>query len=264
MSEMIQAEDYLLIGAINHYLCNMYSTVQAQQYRENCEKLCSSLNKCGFHNALAAAKRYDTLSFPMDTAGRIMPTAAVQLKEIAATVSQVLYHEAEDRKTVTLKTGDVSEQLRNLPSIIPSGIQLTNAQMELLNEAIRCIECGAHRAASVMGWNVVFDYMRTWMLNNGKTKELNNGLMKICPKKKQIVQYEDFFDKEAPNERNILDAMAHQDSGPILGGEIYDHLIQYLRYRNKYAHASEKPVSAAKTNAYIEQLIDIILAPPFA
>jgi hypothetical protein len=43
-----------------------------------------------------------------------------------------------------------------------------------------------------------------------------------------------------------------------------DNLVQHLRYRNKYAHASEKPASAAKTNSYIEQLIDVITASPFA
>ena len=59
------------------------------------------------------------------------------------------------------------------------------------------------------------------------------------------------------------DSMGRQESGPIIGGELHDNLVLYLGMRNKYAHASEKPASAQKTNAYIEHLIDIITARPF-
>ena len=65
---------------------------------------------------------------------------------------------------------------------------------------------------------------------------------KECPKKKQIAEYEDFFDKDAPLERHVSDSMGRQESGPIIGGELHDNLVLYLRLRNKYAHASEKPV----------------------
>ena len=140
--------------------------------------------------------------------------------------------------------------------------KLTDQQHELLNETIRCIECGAYRAGAVMGWNVAYDYIRTWLVSN-KLAELNTGLAKAAPRRKQIAAYSDFYDKRSPDERTIITAMGHQASGPIIGGETHDHLVQYLRYRNKYAHASEKAASAAKTNAYIEHLIDIITSPPF-
>ncbi len=114
-----------------------------------------------------------------------------------------------------------------------------------------------------MGWNLAYDYMRQWVFDNRLT-DLKKGLLSVCPKAKEIKDYVDFFDKRAPSERDVIDAMARQESGPIIGGEGHDNLIQYLRYRNKYAHASEKSASVAKTNYLIEHLIDIITTvPPF-
>lgn len=114
-----------------------------------------------------------------------------------------------------------------------------------------------------MAWNLAYDYIRRWVFDN-RLAEFNRGLARVGPLKAPIATYDDFFEKDAPNERNVIDAVAHMDSGPIIGGELRDHLVQYLRYRNKYAHASEKSASAAKTNAYVEHLIDIITVAPFA
>ena len=133
-----------------------------------------------------------------------------------------------------------------------------------MNEVIRCIECGAYRAAAVMGWNLAYDYMRTWILDNNKQSDQNKGLAKVCPGKSLITEYGDFFPRDAPSERHIIDAMFHKDAGPIIGGKLHDRLLQYLYDRNDYAHATGKAASAAKTNAYVEHLIDIILAVPFA
>ena len=264
MAEPIKASDYLALGECIYYSRNAANS-QPAQYAEHVQKLVAQLTTCSFHSTAAAAMQFNGLTIPPDPiSGRIGNPAHLQFSMIAETVSKVLYNEASNRQTLALDPNEVTKRLRDFPTHLPSGKTLTVAQTELLNETIRCIECGAYRAAAVMGWNLAYDYMRQWAFDT-KLAELNAGFAKVCPKKKlPIVHYSDFFDKDAPNERNVIDAIANQDSGPIINGEVCDHLVQYLRYRNKYAHpTTEKSASAAKTNAYIEHLIDIISLPTF-
>lgn len=161
---------------------------------------------------------------------------------------------------VELKTTDVSDKLRALPT----KLMMTPNQQHLLDESIRCIECEAYRAGAVMGWNLAYDYIRQWVFNN-RLADFNGSLIILFPRRLPIADYSDWFSKDSPSEREFLDVCSHQQmtNGPIIGGELFDHLTQYLRYRNKYAHASETLPSADKTNGYLEHLIDIITNAPF-
>ena len=226
-------------------------------YAEHVEVVRLLMRDCGFANALNALNEFDRFRLFIRFAD-IEEAESKMLMAVANTIGAALYTEAQGQTTICLDLNEVSGRLRGLPSLAP----LTHEQMELMNETIRCIECGAYRAAAVMGWNIAYDYIRRWAFSN-KLSALNAGLAKECPQKKQIAQYEDFFEKDAPLERQVLDSMGRRESGPMIGGELHDNLVLYLRLRNKYAHASEKPASAQKTNAYIEHLIDIITARPF-
>ncbi len=261
MTDPISAHDYIRLGFLTRVL---YTTemCDSKAYYGVVRDTVKLLGDCGFWHSVSACQPFSRLNMA-NLEGKISGGDVAYFAAVAMSLDNVLREEASDRQTLALEIGAVSSRLRDLPKRLPTGKKLTDAQTEVLNETIRCIECGAYRAAAVMGWNLAYDYVRQWAFDN-KLAELNQGLTKVCPTKKQIAAYDDFFEVDAPNERNVLDAMARQDSGPIIGGRLHGHLVQYLDYRNKYAHASEKPASAAKTNAYIEHLIDIITSAPFA
>ena len=156
------------------------------------------MRDCGFANALNVLNEFDKFRLYIRYVG-IEEAESKMLTAVANTVGAVLHKEAQGQTTICLDVNEVSGRLRRLHFFVP----LTHEQMELMNETIRCIECGAYRAAAVMGWNMVYDYIRRWVFSN-KLSALNAGLGKECPRRKQIAQYEDFFDKDAPLERHVL------------------------------------------------------------
>jgi len=261
MIEPIDAVQYVMLGESFQKL-RFPDNLLASAYKEHVENVMALLSDCRFRTSLTAANQFDQFKLRgrRDT---IAEPEASTIQAVANTIGAVLYREAIQRKTLSLESGDVSERLRRLSSRLGAGKKLSDAQKELHSEAIRCIECGAYRAAAVMGWNLAYDYIRQWAFDN-RLVDLNKGLAKVCPPKTPIARYEDFFGKDAPNERQVIDALAEKDSGPIVGGKLHDHLVQHLDDRNKYAHASEKVATAYKSNAFIENLIDIITAAPFA
>jgi hypothetical protein len=215
---------------------------------------------CGFPAGLASAESLMTEAREL-AAGQTQAASTPLTGSANATMAAIIA-EADNRPTIALEVGVVSKRLRDFPGLLPPGKQLTDAQKELLREAIRCIECRAYRAGAVMGWNLAYDYIRRWVFST-KLADFNKGLARVCGGSVSITDYEDFFEVP-PTERQVVDAMADPGTGPIIGGKLRAHLVQHLDYRNKYAHASEKTASAHKTNAFIENMIDIITAAPFA
>jgi hypothetical protein len=139
------------------------------------------------------------------------------------------------------------------------------AQTALQQEAIRCLECKAFRAAIVTGWNMAYDYIRQWAFdlhlaafNNRLTAHYvqRNGTPQYDP----IADYRDFFDSQAPGERIVLDVLQLER---LIGGRLHGDLCKYLRDRNEVAHATGKSPTATQANAYIEHLIDILVGKPF-
>jgi len=221
----------------------------------------TDLDTCQFPNTRAAASSLENLSIPCVGGARIIaPQTANELGMAIRTLCKSLDSESAQRKTIGLDTTGVSARLRAL-----SALPLMDAQAALLDETIRCIECSTYRSAIVMGWSLIYDYIRHWLFTN-RLVDFNNYLTTNYlyrsgkPQFDAIVRYEDFFRKDAPGERVVLQSM----NGPqIIGGEVYDHLCQYLRYRNNYAHPTFKSPSRDQANSYIEHLITIINEPPF-
>jgi hypothetical protein len=189
-----------------------------------------------------------------------IPESANALKFGMGIVNKVLEHEAVPRQMIALRTADVSDKLQKLGEVLKD---LTPSQQNLFEETILCVECEAYRAAAVMAWNLAYDRIRYWVFTN-RLSDFNLGLAAENPSKPPIAHEADFFRKDAPGEGLFLKACQRQEAGPIIGGELYDHLVQYLRYRNKYAHSSEIQASREKTNGYIDHLLDIITTTPFA
>lgn len=176
-------------------------------------------------------------------------------------VAQAIAEESNSIRLLPLDTSGVSNRLRGLPL----DLQLTAIQLTLHVETVRCLECGAYRAAMVMAWNLAFDYLRQWIFDL-HLQRFSDALVSSYTKKngspiyQPIDSYECFFRKDAPSERVILDVAKDLN---LTGGEMYDHLCQYLRFRNNFAHPTLKSVSREQANAAIEHLIDIMKEPIF-
>ena len=221
----------------------------------------TDLDTCQFPNTRAAASSLDNLSIPSIGPARIIaPQTANELRMAIRAIRKSLDSESAKRQTIGLDTAGVSARLRSL-----SALSLTDTQKVLLDETIRCIECTTYRSAIVMGWNLIYDYIRHWLFTH-RLVDFNNYLTANYlyrsgkPQFDPIVRYEDFCQKDAPGERVVLQSM---NGARIIGGEVYDHLCQHLRYRNNYAHPTFKSLSPDQANSYIEHLITIISEPPF-
>jgi hypothetical protein len=179
-----------------------------------------------------------------------------------------LLREAGKIDVLYLSVSDVSERLRGLPDTR----RLSDAQEELFDETVRCLECGAYRAAAVMVWNLCYDIIRHWIHGDQERLDKFNDFLEssyrrrnrdrndIGPKYSQIVDYDDFFSSKAPSERDVVDTA---QSSELIGGKVADRLRECLRDRNDLAHPSDKTITSIQANALVEKLIDIVQNKPF-
>ncbi len=221
-----------------------------------------TLAACHLEHTLTGAKTLEELDeiryYRHD--GRVTPLSAEQIKSRMAPIERVLWEECRRKEILLLDTTAVSERLRDLAG----AAVLNDAQQRLLEETILCLECGAYRAAVVMGWNLAYDVIRRWVFAN-KLDPFNQQLTTQYqdrngkPTYTPIQKYED-FSAGKPSERTVIDTCYFAG---IIGEKLRDELRQCLRRRNEYAHASTRSPTAQQANAYIDDLIDIITSPPF-
>ena len=253
------ASQYVDLGTSLQYLA-MPRFVTATQYAETVTRFVWQLAGCDMPLTRQVATSLCGISFPSDPAtGQIDPTAAAQFEMTIGAIRNALILEANGKPLLLLDTAGVSARLRALdaPTLKP-------AQKLLLDETVACIECGSYHAATVMGWNLAYDFIRDWIFSK-HLASFNTSLVATYqrrgqPKYDPISSYDDFFSKDAPSEREVLDTA--KDCGAI-GGAVHDHLCQYLRHRNDSAHPTDKVLTRDQTNAYIENLIELITRPPF-
>jgi hypothetical protein len=255
MSNPFTANQFVQLGRIIQNLSGPANFLP-NVYQEEIKNLLAQLVACDLKIARIAAKSLEGITIPAEPLGKVSSVAAGSMQLLVRGVNQAISDEAGDVRLLPLDSGGVSERLRSLPA----QLALSPIQTTLQVEAVRCLECGAYRAAMVMAWNLAFDYIRQWIFDLHLTV-FNNTLTSSYTKRNGKPQYEavssynDFFTKSAPAERIILDVA---NDGNLIGGELYDHLCQYLRYRNNYAHPNFKVITRDQTNAAIEHLIDII------
>src|SRR5205814_7304003 len=93
-------------------------------------------------------------------------------------------------------TVEVHKTLRDLPAKLP------DAEGEYLEEALRCIQATAYRAAIVMCWNVGYDHLCGQILKN-HIGAFNSKMAAMFPKEKTVVATrEDFYEF---NEARVLE-----------------------------------------------------------
>ncbi len=173
----------------------------------------ASLEKCGLHRSRTAADVLTRIeSIPLVRGSRLIgQVARLEFKAYLEPIFRTIYAEIGEQVAVAINVGVVSQQLRQLPTVLA----LTPTQTDLLNETITCIECGAYRAGIVLAWNMAYDYIRQWILDN-HLPAFNGKLTTMYLRKDgkpiydPINSYDDFCTGK-PGERTVIDtcAMAH-------------------------------------------------------
>lgn len=223
-------------------------------------KLLESLEQCGMRRARTVAKPLEGASIPTDHLGRISKVAAGELRAYVESARSAVYEEAGERILVAIDPGGVLAPLRSLETTV----DLTEAQLGIRDETVSCIERAAFRAAIVMGWNLAYDFIRQWVFDN-HLQAFNASLTTDYLKKNgkpaydAIVEYTDFF-SGSPSERIVIDTCF---SAAIIGERTRDNLRYHLRRRNDYAHPTFREPSREQANAYVKDLLDIVLDRPF-
>jgi hypothetical protein len=212
--------------------------------------------KAAYKSAMKMSPQY----FEKDN--RLTGRGIATLITVRTMLSDAFTAEVNTIRYALVNESAVSQKLRDLPN----RRTLTPTQEHLCDETITCLQVGAFRAAAVMGWNLVYDYLRTWIFADTKHKrDFNREIKKVksggaIAYPRGFTKYSDFYTASPIiGERKVLDVM--KDAGLLTG--TYDHLIHYLRERNQYAHASGLQPTAAQVNHYVDDLIDIITSPNF-
>jgi hypothetical protein len=120
-----------------------------------------------------------------------------------------------------------------------------------LDEAVGSFEHGFFRAAIVMSWCAAFSVFRDWIFNKNVTTF--NAQTATWKKPKSITVISDL---DELSERVIIDT-AKQAS--VISSNEHKVLVHLLDQRNAYAHPSGRSVSAAVSEAFVQQVIDEVL-----
>ncbi|HEY9228796.1 MAG TPA: hypothetical protein VIP11_19240 [Gemmatimonadaceae bacterium] len=151
----------------------------------------------------------------------------------------------EHPTTVVVRT-----MLAALPSKVPNV-----AEREFLAEALNCYRVGAFRAAIVMTWNLAYDHLTRWILDNPtRLADFNTAIGKKYQKKSEriatLTDYEHFREAE------ILEVLRTSGLAPK---NVVDILDEKLKKRNAAAHPSQVTISQPLADAVIIDLIDNVV-----
>ena len=159
----------------------------------------------------------------------------------------------DDLLATPKSTAVVSELMRSLTNSITEG-----AEKVFFDEAVRCYEVTAFRAAIVMTWNLAYNHLRNWILNDqDRLACFNEGAIKRFQKRpKTLVSQEEDFDDYKESE--FIDACV---SGKVIGKNLEITLREKLSRRNMAAHPSKITIYQAQADDVITDLVkNVILA----
>lgn len=127
-----------------------------------------------------------------------------------------------------------------------------------LNEAIRCYEVTAFRAAIVMTWNLAYDHLRTWITKDpSRLDAFNEGALRRFNKtpKPKVLRVEDFDEFK---ESEFLDACS---TGKVINKNLENMLREKLKRRNMAAHPSSIVILQPQADDVIADLVrNVIIA----
>jgi hypothetical protein len=228
----------------------------AQSVADSRARVATSLTSLGLLPHKNIIDRLNTFTFPTPSIG--------SFEMIAKSLEDVVRAEAALRELAVLARSEVSTRLRVFSS---SAQNLSDQQRRLAEETVRCLQVGAYRSAMVMGWNLVYDILRSWIVvDSQRLATFNTNLTVVNSGRSPIAKYEDFiFGDNPPSESDVLKACRGENGqNVILPFGIVGDFQQGLRRRNDYAHPNFNVPTFTGAHAFVEDLFRLVTNPPFA
>ena len=125
-----------------------------------------------------------------------------------------------------------------------------------LTEVLTCYRHGALRAAIVMTWNLAYDHLTRWILDDPqRLADFNAGIPKRNPRKGHIVvsTRNDFEDLKEDEVVDIVGAL------PRFSANVKRLLKEKLGRRNTYAHPSTLTVMRPQVDEMITDLVNNVV-----
>jgi len=256
-NDPIDTYAYMSVGFHLRALCYTGST-ECRWVIKDIKEAIAELDKLGFtyprNQFEAIGKRLEEVARNSGEKTKTPEDAARDLRSIVDCIHDTVSSQAKERRLVLLQGTSVSAKLRELAK---QGT-LNTRQTYLFDETVSNLETGAYRSAIVMGWNLAYEIIREWVFDDApRLSSFNSELAKIQdksgkPKFDPVTTYTDFYEI---GEKIVLDVCK---DATLIGGNLYDDLLGYLRQRNSYAHASDSHPTVNQANALIDHLVDAI------
>src|ERR1700693_6217022 len=155
--------------------------------------------------------------------------------EMAHAINDHIHSEASRRELAILRTHEVSARLKAFVATA----NLTEGQRLLGDETVHCLAIEAYRSAMVMGWNLAYDIVRTYIVKTETRRNMFNDNLKAAnPKRSPINKYADFIDGDyPPSESEVLRCCrGEHGANCVLDEQTVIDLRGALARRNNYAH----------------------------
>jgi hypothetical protein len=144
----------------------------------------------------------------------------------------------------------VTKLLSDLPAKVPN-----LAERTFLNEALSCYRVGAYRAAIVMAWNLAFDHLLRWIVEEPvRLQEFNAAIPLRYPKRNVVVVSIDDF--EEFKESEIVELCRTSN---LLTKNVIEVLREKLKRRNIAAHPSQVIITQAQADDTITDLVNNVV-----
>ena len=137
-------------------------------------------------------------------------------------------------------------------AVLASGVSNSDVR-GYVEEAIKCLQVGALRAAVVFLWTGAIRSLRESALAAGSSS-LNAALMKHDPKSRRVSKIDDFA---YIKDETLL--MAAQELGILDKGE-RSTLREALNLRNRCGHPTKYSPGVKKVSSFVEDVVGIIFA----
>ena len=217
-----------------------------------------SLNKDRF-SARDIIDQYRALNLPVPQISVYLPRLSAKKPPVLLWEKRGYYLDGRERKRLddilepNVSHATVSALLKSLTESVQVGEERT-----FLEEAIRCYRVAAFRAAIVMTWNLAYDHLRKWVLQEpDRLASFNDGSVKRFTKKPKtvVMKVEDFEDYK---ESEFIDACS---TGKLISKNLEEMLREKLKRRNMAAHPSTISILQPQADDVITDLIkNVILA----
>jgi hypothetical protein len=125
-----------------------------------------------------------------------------------------------------------------------------------LAETLTCYRNGAYRAAIVMAWNLAYDHLLRWILDDaGRLAAFNAGI----PRRNRTKAHVTIAGRDDFEELKEIETIDIVGNLPGITGGMKKTLKEKLDRRNTYAHPSRMTVSRAQVDDMITDLVNNIV-----